>query len=612
MTTTNDLQALCRLIRYDILTSTTEAGSGHATSSLSAVELAAVLFFGGFFRQDLKNPKNLQNDRFILSKGHASPLLYSLYQAAGAVSHEELMTLRKFDSPLQGHPTPEFPYVDVATGSLGQGLSLAVGMLLGLRLKKLSDPRLFVLIGDSEFAEGQNWEALEIASFYKLKNLIGILDVNRLGQSRETLLGWDVDAYEKRISSFGWNTVVIEDGNDIGTVQKAYKKALALKTEAPTMLIAKTVKGSGVSLLENEEGWHGKPLPKDRLEDALKELGNVDLHLKGTVAAPNTTPPENTQENVRNIQNPPLPHEPMSTREAYGEALALVGQYNPNIISLDGEVSNSTFSEMFRKVFPDRYFEMFIAEQNMISTAVGASKMGLIPFVSTFAAFFSRAFDQIRMSQYSKANLKLVGSHSGVSIGEDGPSQMALEDLAMMRSVLESTILYPADAVATVKLVQLMAERDGLIYLRINRPTTPIIYSEADEFEIGGSKILSESESDTAVIFTAGITVHEALKAKKTLAEKGVSVAVVDLYCVKPLDEETVKRLSLKTGHVVVVEDHYPDGGLGDAVKEALTSGDIKFSHLAVKKTPRSGKTEELLSFEEIDANAIISAVMQA
>lgn len=622
MNSDNNLEELCKLVRHNIITSTTEAGSGHASSALSGVELGTVLFFGGppaggFFRQDLKNPNSLENDRFILSKGHASPLLYSLYQAAGVVTRDELMKLRKFDSPLQGHPTPEFPYVDVTTGSLGQGLSVGLGMTLGLRRKFKNPPNVFVLLGDSEFAEGQIYEALQVASFYKTSNLIGILDVNRLGQSRETMLGWDLQTYEKRVSSFGWNTVVIEDGHNTDKVTEAYQKALAFKNERPTMVIAKTVKGRGITLFEDKDGWHGKPVPKNQLNDALKELGEVDLKLKGGIPLPKKHEAaihlegEGSEGNSLEKKDYEIGQE-ISTRQAYGDALALVGQINPNLISLDGEVSNSTFSEKFRVTFPDRYFEMFIAEQNMISVAVGLQAVGYVPFASTFASFLTRTFDQIRMARYSNANLKLIGSHSGVSMGQDGPSQMGLEDLAMTLVIPNSTVLVPSDAVSVSKLVEEMTKKEGIIYLRTMRSPTPVIYKQDEEFPIGGSKVLAESESDLAVVFVMGVTVHEALRAKKALSKENLSVAVVDLYSVKPMDAETVARLAKKSKKVIVVEDHYPYNGLGDAVLSALVEKNVqvdKYVHLCVAKPPRSGTPEELRAYEEIDAAAIVKAV---
>ncbi len=599
------LLALCKLVRYDILTATARAGSGHPTSSLSAVELIVTLFFGGFFHQDLKNPQQWNNDRFILSKGHASPLLYSLYQAAGAITLEELLTLRQFNSPLEGHPTPSFKYADVATGSLGQGLSIGIGMALGMRLKQ-QQSKVYVLLGDSEFSEGQIYEALQLAAHYKLNNLVGILDVNRLGQRGETMLGWNLDVYKQRIETFSWETVVVQDGHNLEDLYKALEKTQ--QQTKPLMIIAKTIKGKGISFLENQDGWHGRVLSSKQLDQALKELGSVDLNLKGEIAKPNLTAAEKDQTVSQEITPPFADNTPISTRQAYGEALKLVGQTDPNLIVLDAEVSNSTFAEIFAKQFPDRYFEMFIAEQNMVGVAVGLAVLGFTPFASTFAAFLTRAFDQIRMAQYSQANIKLVGSHSGVSIGQDGPSQMGLEDLAMMRSVLDSKIFYPADAVSTVKLSQIAAQEKGLFYLRTTREKTPILYSSNEQFKLGGSKIIHQSDQDLVTVFAAGITLHNALKAYEDLKKNGISIAVVDLYSVKPLDTETIRQMADKTKKVIVVEDHYPAGGLGEAVLSILPR-DVNFIHLAVSKNPRSGKPEELLNYEEIDVAAIIKKV---
>lgn len=617
MSNLNQLLNLCKLIRYNILTSTSAAGSGHPTSSLSATELMATLFFGGFLHYDLDNPHNLYNDRIIFSKGHASPLLYSLYQAAGVLTHEELLDLRKFDSVLEGHPTPRFKYIDVSTGSLGQGLSAGVGMAMGIKLRSrqtdgddtLREPHVFVLLGDSEMAEGQVWEAMEIASFYKLNNVVAVLDVNRLGQRGETMLGWDLKTYEKRASSFGWNTVVI-DGHDLKEVSIAFEKA-SQSSDKPTMIIAKTLKGKGVSLLEDLDNWHGKALPKDKLEVALKELGSFDKNLTGKVAKPSKTYSLRTKDkktypqSTSNVISYTL-HDLVATREAYGDALVMLGENHDDVIVLDAETSNSTFAEKFKKPFPDRFLEMFIAEQNMVTTALGLSKMGYVPFVSSFAAFLARAFDQIRMSQYSDGNLKIVGSHAGVSIGTDGSSQMALEDLAMMRSVLNSVVFYPSDAMSTLKLTQLMYHHQGISYMRLTREKTPVLYKEDDNFEIGGSKVLHVSSHDKAVVIAAGITLHEALKAHAELAKKGTAIAVIDAYSVKPIDTQTILRYAKKTGHVIVVEDHYPYGGLGEAVKEALSGEAVKITHLAVHKIPRSATPEELLRFEEIDAEAIL------
>lgn len=622
------LDELCKLIRYDILTSTTKAGSGHPTSSLSAVEFMSTLFFGGFLKYNLDDPQSILNDRVIFSKGHASPLLYSLYHAAGAIDYDKLITLRTFDSELEGHPTPRFKFVDVATGSLGQGLSVGVGMALGMRSKGVH-AKVWVLLGDSEMAEGQIWEALQLASHYKLNNLVGILDVNRLGQQGETMVGWNLKTYENRIQSFGWKTISIEDGNDLSQVQKAFEEVITQHTE-PTMIIAKTVKGKGVSFLENKDGWHGKTLSPDDLKKALKELGEVNLDLKGTITQPQNT--KETQSELSQINkrledlatgSTKQPHkiahpsykmtDLVATREAFGEALVAMGKQNENIVAFDAEVGNSTFENTFQKAFPSRYFEMFIAEQNMISTALGISKLGYIPFMSTFAAFLTRGFDQLRMAQYSQPNLKIVGSHCGISIGQDGPSQMGLEDISMIRSISNSIVFYPSDAVSTFKLVEQMIKNDGLFYLRTTRSKTPVLYNNDELFEIGGSKTVYQSDTDKAVVFAAGITLHEAIKAYKQLKKEGIDIAVVDLYSIKPLDEKTIKEMAQKTGHVIVVEDHYPAGGIGEAVLSVIVpSSEPKgqsFTQLAVDKLPHSGTPEELMAYEQINADAIVKAV---
>ncbi|MBI5126847.1 transketolase [Candidatus Roizmanbacteria bacterium] len=630
-----NLGKLCQAIRYDILTSTTEAESGHPTSSLSAVELLTTLFFAGFYHFDINNPKNLGNDHLIFSKGHASPLLYSLYHRARGIDSKKLMTLRKFASVLEGHPTPRFPYVDVATGSLGQGLSIGVGMALGIRLRMKNEelkikrsPKVWVLLGDSEMAEGQIWEAMEIASFYKLNNLIGIIDVNRLGQNGQTMAGWDLQYYAKKAEAFGWEPIVVEDGNDIKQVFSALNRASGQTEKQPQMIIAKTIKGKGVSFIENRDNWHGKPLNQEELEKALKELGELDLSLKGKISLPDLeagieggglpaarsrgvfSKRAPTGGNPR--QAPPLE---IATREAYGDALVELGEENPNIVVLDGEIGNSTYQNKFAKKFPERFFQMFIAEQNLTSVAVGLQKIGFLPFISTFAAFLTRSFDQLRMAQYSRADLKVVGSHAGVSIGQDGPSQMGLEDITMMRSILNSIVLYPADGVSGRKLTRLISNHQGLSYLRTARLKTPIIYDEKEEFEIGGCKIhkskLKNQKSETLII-AAGITLHEALKAQKELEKENIETTIVDLYSIKPIDEKTLVELIKQTNNVVVVEDHYPYGGIGEVISSLISNFKLQISnfvHLAVKKTPMSGSPEELLHYEEIDSEAIIKAV---
>ncbi len=602
----NNLEAIAKLIRYYSLVMSTEAGSGHPTSSLSAADVMTGLLFGGTFKYDLDNPQNPNNDRLIFSKGHASPLFYSLWAAAGKVTEQELLTFRKFTSPLEGHPTREFKYTEAATGSLGQGLSIGVGLALNARYIDKLPYRTYVLLGDSEMAEGSQWEAMEIAAHYKLDNLIGIMDVNRLGQRGETMYGHDLTIYRDRVSAFGWETIVI-DGHHMPQILTAFKQALQSR-DRPAMIIAKTIKGKGVSFIEDKNGWHGKPLKKDELGRALAELGTVDKEVRGHIEKPeNLRPAEHFPSQVRPLSY--TADKPAATRRAYGAALERVYPEFPNMVVLDAEVSNSTYSEIFKEKHPERFFEMYIAEQNMIGAALGLSLRGNIPFVSTFAAFLTRAFDQIRMSQYSDANIKFCGSHAGVSIGEDGSSQMGLEDIAMFRTLLNSVVLYPSDAVATEKLVEEMAKHKGIAYLRTTRKDTPILYRNDEVFRIGGSKILKSSKSDRALIVAAGITVHESLRAYEALKEENIMVRVVDLYSIKPLDADTLVHAARDTGAVITVEDHFAEGGLGEAVLSALAGTGVPVHCLAVRKMPRSGKPEELLDYEGISFRGIMEAV---
>ncbi len=603
-----NLAEIARLVRYHILTATTRAGSGHPTSSLSATELMTALFFDGVLRYDVENPHHPNNDRIIFSKGHASPLFYSLWAAAGQVSEEEMRGYRKFGSALEGHPTPAFRFADAATGSLGQGLSIGVGMAINAKYLDKLPYRTYVLLGDSEMAEGSQWEAIQIAAHYELDNLVGIIDVNRLGQRGETMYGHDLGAYQERIGSFGWNTVAI-DGHSFPEIRKAYGKA-AEADGRPTMIIARTIKGKGVSFVEDKNGFHGKPLGEEDLQTALSELGKVDRDLKGEISPPadlQPQPPEPGQAGAVDYSG----DDPVATRDAFGNALNRIYAKFPQIVSVDGEVSNSTRAKFFKEAHPDRFFEMFIAEQNMAGVALGLSCRGKIPFASSFAAFLSRAYDQVRMSQYSDANIKFVGSHAGVSIGEDGPSQMGLEDLAFFRTLLGAAVLYPSDAVSTEKLVEKAAETEGIAYIRTTRMKTPVLYGNDEPFEIGGSKVLKESDSDAATVVAAGVTVHEALEACKTLQESGISIRVIDLYSLKPVDAETLRRAAAETAHLITVEDHFPEGGLGDAVRQALAADGVRVHSLAVRKKPKSGKPRELLDFEEIGAGAIVDKVRE-
>lgn len=604
------LQDLAKLIRYFILVSTAEAGSGHPSSSMSATDLMTAMMFGGFFRADLNDPANPNNDRLIFSKGHASPLFYALYAAAGKVTEDELKTLRKFGSRLEGHPTMYFPYTEAATGSLGQGLSVGVGMALNAKYIDKLPYKTFVLLGDSEVAEGSVWEAAASAAHYNLDNLIGILDVNRLGQRGETMFGHDIQAYEDRFAAFGWNTVVI-DGHDMEEVVQSFNEATQ-KGEAPTMIIAKTMKGKGVQFMENTDGWHGKAPKKEELDNALAELGAVDKNLRGEVLAPEKIVAADAALVSNEAPAPAYPIDKLvATRRAYGNALVRIYSKFPQMVVLDAEVSNSTYSEFFKEAHPERFFEMFIAEQNMVGVALGFSRRGKIPFISTFAAFLTRAYDQIRMCQYADANIKIAGSHAGVSIGEDGASQMALEDLAMFRAVMGSTVLYPSDAFCTEKLMEEAAMHKGMVYIRTTRKDTPILYGPEEKFPIGGSKVLKQSSNDVAAVVAAGVTLFEALKAYDELAKGGIFIRVIDAYSIKPIDATTMQKAAQETKKIITVEDHFEEGGLGEAVKSALAGNSIgeKFISLAVRKMPRSGKPEELLAYEEIDSAAIVKAV---
>jgi transketolase len=602
------LSDIARLVRYYILTATTRAGSGHPTSSLSATDLMTALFFGGVFRYDPDNPDHPNNDRIIFSKGHASPLYYALWAAAGRLSEEEMLTYRQFDSPLEGHPTPAFRYVDAATGSLGQGLSIGVGMAINAKFLDKLPYRTFVLLGDSEMAEGSQWEAIQIASHYKLDNLIGILDVNRLGQRGATMYGHDLGAYEKRIQSFGWQTLLV-DGHSMSEILAAFKE-INENGGRPSMIIAKTIKGKGVSFVEDKNGFHGKALSEEDLAKALKELGSVDKSLWGKISHPEDIRPLIMESgSAGGIDY--AGEESVPTRNAYGNGLNRIFTRFPQIVSIDGEVGNSTRAEYFKEAHPDRFFEMYIAEQNMAGVALGLACRGKIPFASSFAAFLSRACDQIRMSQYSDANIKFVGSHAGVSIGEDGPSQMGLEDLAFFRTLFGSAVLYPCDAVSTEKLVEEAAAYKGIAYIRTTRMATPLLYDADESFAIGGSKVLKQGDNDAATVIAAGITVHEALGAWKMLQELGVSIRVIDLYSVKPVDVETLKRAAAETNHLITVEDHSAQGGLADAVREALTLEGVRLHSLAVRKKPKSGKPRELLDFEEISRKAIVEKVRE-
>jgi transketolase len=600
-------EPLATQLRADSIRCTTAAGSGHPTSGMSAADLMAVLL-ASYLRYDFKNPTHPNNDHLIFSKGHACPVLYAMYKAAGAITDDELLSLRQFGSIWEGHPTPLIPYVDAATGSLGQGLPIAVGVAItGKHIERLPY-KVWVVCGDSEMAEGSIYEALEIASLYGLNNLITIVDVNKLGQRGETALGHNMNAYKARFDAFGWHSIVI-DGHDCAQINAAY--AEAMKATRPVAILAKTDKGHGVSFTSGQPGWHGKAMKPEEAEKALAELGAKKFDMVVKVQKPENLESEMPEGedafDVPKYQKGAL----VATRQAYGDALKALGASRGDVFAVDAEVSNSTFSEVFKKTFPDRFFEMYIAEQVMVSVAQGMDVRGKVAFASTFAAFFARAYDQIRMAAVSRASLRLVGSHAGVSIGEDGPSQMALEDLAMMRAVCGSAVLYPSDAVSTIHLIKAMAEREGISYLRSTREKTPVLYDAGETFPLGGSKTLRSSDADTATIIGAGITLHEGLKAADQLASEGVKVRVIDLYSVKPVDVETIKKAARETGHLVVAEDHWAEGGLGDAVLAALADEpELKprFTHLCIKEMPRSGKPEELLDYYGISAKHIAAA----
>jgi transketolase len=583
-------------LRVDAVRASAKAGSGHPTSSMSAADLAAVLL-AAHFHYDFDDPRSPANDRLVFSKGHASPLVYGLFRAAGVLSEEEFGTYRQFGSRLEGHPVPVLPWVDVATGSLGQGLPIGVGMAIsGKRLNRLPF-RVWVICGDSEMAEGSMWEAAEHAAFYELDNLTAIVDVNRLGQRGETMHGWDLSSYSKRLEAFGWHTIEI-DGHDVEQIDAAYREAESTSGR-PTAVVARTIKGKGYSKVEDQNGWHGKAIA----EEAIRELGGLR---NITVDVPKPEQAESHRFEATGTQWPSYePGSEVSTRKAYGEALAALGSERGDVVALDGEVSNSTFAEIFAKAHPERFFEMFIAEQQMVAAGVGMQVLGWKPFCSTFAAFLSRAYDFVRMAAVSRATLVLCGSHAGVSIGEDGPSQMGLEDLAEFRAVHGSTVLYPSDGNQTTALVRAMADLEGISYLRTTRGDAPVIYGADETFPVGGSKTVREG-GDVAIV-AAGITLHEALRAAETLAEEGIRARVIDCYSVKPIDAETLGALRMP---ILTVEDHWAEGGLGDAVLSALAESGVeaRVVKLAVTEMPHSGKPAELLAAAGIDADHIVDA----
>jgi len=609
MDKTHQWNELAAQLAVDSIRCSTAAASGHPTSSMSAAHLVAVLF-SDHLRFDVDDPKDLGNDRFVLSKGHASPLLYSVLKAIGALSGEELMSFRKFGSPVQGHPAPvpDMPWVDVATGSLGQGLPIGLGMALAMRLDGLPG-RAWVLMGDSEVIEGSVWETMANASYHQARNLVAILDMNRLGQRGPTMLEWDGDRYAARAEAFGWRAIQI-DGHDVDAIDRAYTEAS--EGNGPTFIVARTEKGHGVSFLANAEGWHGKALDEEQAKQAIEELGG---ERSITITPPKPDRVGIVGEAMTGSVTLPTYDGDIATRKAFGETLAALAS-RPDVVVLDGEVANSTHTEDFQKAAPDRFFEMFIGEQGMLGATVGLQALGKTAFAATFGAFVTRAYDFIRMAAISRADLRLCGSHAGVSIGEDGPSQMALEDLAMMRAVHGSTVLYPADGHATAALVGQMADLGGISYLRTTREKTPRLYGADERFPIGGSKVLRRSDQDRATIVGAGVTLFEGLKAADQLAGEGVNARVIDAYSVKPVDAATLRQALEETGLLIVVEDHWIEGGLGDAVLEAVAARGAELSgrviKLAVTEMPGSGTPEELREWAGISATKIARGVRSA
>ena len=598
-------------LRIDSVKATTEAGSGHPSSCCSAADIVAVLFFS-VMRYDPKNPKLPNSDRFVLSKGHAAPLLYAAWAEAGLFPKSELLKLRTLGSDLEGHPTPRLSFVDMATGSLGQGLPAGVGLAFNAKSIDKTDYRTYVLMGDGESAEGSVWEAAEVARHTALDNLCAIVDVNRLGQSDPTMLQHDMEAYRARWAGFGWHAIVV-DGHDVGALVAAFAEAARTKGR-PTVLLAKTFKGRGISFMENHPDWHGKPLKKgEETQKALDELtrqlkpSSTELQIPMPTAIKATAPAKGT------MAPPPYKlGDSAATREAFGAALLALGEANPQVVALDADVKNSTYSDKFGKRFPDRFLENFIAEQNMVGAAAGIAACGKIPFVATFAAFFTRAYDFIRMAAISQSNIKLVGTHVGVSIGEDGPSQMGLEDLAMMSAQPGVTVLYPSDALSMYKLVEVAASHKGIVYLRAGRPKTAVIYGADETFRIGGSKVVRQSAADQLTIVAAGVTLFEALKAHDQLKAAGITTRVVDLYSIVPVDRATLLDCARATGgRFLTVEDHYAHGGIGDAVLSALASEGVRVHKLAIREIPRSGKPDELVDHFGIGVRSIVEAAKE-
>ena len=603
----SSLKNIATRLRIESIRATTAATSGHPTSCMSAADLMAALFFADM-RFDPKNPHHPEADRLVMSKGHAAPLLYALWAEAGAIPRERLTDLRLFTSNLEGHPTPRLPFVDVATGSLGQGLAAAVGTALNAR-RIGSDYRTYCLMGDGETAEGSVWEAAASANFFKLDSLCAILDINALGQSRATELQHDMETYRVRWSAFGWHVIVI-DGHDLPQILDAYQKARTIKGR-PTAILARTLKGKGVSFTENQPNWHGKPLSKEQMDKAMDELNRQMAPENGAPKIP-APPPARAEAAPKPMPPPSFKIGDMvATREAYGSAIAKLGAADPRVVALDADVKNSTFSEKFEAVHPDRFYQFFIAEQVMVGAAMGLAARGAIPFPSTFAAFFTRAADFIRMAAISGVNIKLAGSHAGVSIGEDGPSQMALEDFAMATAQPNFVALYPSDAVSTERLVAAAAAFVGPVYIRTSRPKTPVIYDNNEQFPLGGLKVVRKSDNDVATVIGAGVTLFEALKAYDELKAKNISIRVIDLYSVQPIDAASLIEAGKATkGRLITVEDHYISGGLGDAVARAVAPAGLTVRRMAIPEIPRSGKPDELLDKFGISSRHIVNAVM--
>jgi transketolase len=608
------LRAIAAQLRIDSVRATTAAGSGHPTSCASCAEIMAVLFFE-IMRHDPAAPRDPSSDVFVLSKGHAAPILYAAWAAAGAIPREKLLSLRQVDSDLEGHPTPRLPFVDVATGSLGQGLSAAIGLTLDARLLG-NRRRTYVLLGDAESAEGSVWEAAAIASKYGLGDLCATVDVNRLGQSQPTMLEYDMGSYRRRWEAFGWQALVV-DGHDVTALTAAYEAA-SLTPDRPTVVLARTIKGKGLPGFEGSENEHGKALDQEQADRAVSALtgelhGHAGPWKTRTPALPWTEVAARPAPRALIRPSYTVGGKPVATRKAFGEAVAALAGAWPEIVVIDGDVKNSTFTELFQKAAANRFFEGYIAEQNMVGMAMGLAARGRIPFVSTFAAFFSRAYDFVRMACIGGNPIKLAGTHVGVSIGEDGPSQMGLEDLAMMCAQPGMTVLYPSDATSAWRATELIAGYPGPCYLRLGRPEAPILYGPDEDFAVGKCKVLRQTNNDRALVVAAGVTMAEALAAHDELSKRGVNVRVIDLFSVQPVDRETLVACARAcNGIVLTVEDHYAHGGIGDAVLRALAGESCVVQKLAVREVPRSGKPKDLLDRYGISAPHIVTAVESA